>query len=210
MTPVLCLITDRRRLGPDWKDALVERVGVAARAGVHLVQIRERDLEGGALLGLVRQCVRAVSGTRARVVVNERLDVALAGGAHGVHLRSDSMPSRRVRALAPPGFLVGRSVHRVDDAGLIDAPGVLDYVIFGHVFESRSKPGLAPAGLRLLEAVVAATTVPVLAVGGVSGARSAEVAATGAAGVAGIGLFMDLPLPTVSSAVEELRAAFDG
>jgi len=82
-------------------------------------------------------------------------------------------------------------------------------VIFGHVFDSPSKPGLAPAGLRLLETVVRATTVPVLAVGGVSPERGEDVAATGAAGVAGIRLFADPPLTAIPAIVEEIRAAFD-
>ena len=209
MSPVLCLISDRRRLGPDWERALVERVGAAAREGVHLIQVRERDLEGGDLLRLVRRCVQAVAGTRARVIVNDRLDVAMASGAHGVHLRADSMPSRRARAVAPPGFLVGRSVHDAEEARLAGESGAVDYLIFGHVFDSASKPGLDPAGVRALETAVNATTTPVLAVGGISAARAEAVAATGAAGLAAIGLFSDPPLSSLSAAVAAARSAFD-
>jgi len=209
VTPVLCLISDRRRLGPGWETALVERVGAAAREGVHLIQVREGDLEGGDLLRLVRQCVRAVAGTRARVIVNDRLDVAIPGGAHGVHLRADSMPPPRARALAPPGFLVGRSVHGVEEARIVGGSGAVDYLIFGHVFDSSSKPGLDPVGVRTLEAVVHATTTPVLAVGGISVARAAAVAATGAAGIAAIGLFSDPPLAALPAAVVATRSAFD-
>ena len=80
MGPVLCLVTDRRRFGAAWEPALVERVRAAARAGVHLVQVRERDLDGGPMARLTEQCVDAVRGTRARVLVNDRVDVALAAG----------------------------------------------------------------------------------------------------------------------------------
>ena len=96
------MITDRRRLGPDGDTRVAGRAAVAARAGVHLVQIRERDLEGGAALRLVAGCVDAVRGTRARILVNERIDVALAAGAHGVHLRADSVAASRVRRIVPP------------------------------------------------------------------------------------------------------------
>ena len=123
----MCLVTDRQRVGG--ADRLVERVSWAARAGVHLVQVRERDLEGRALTALVAGCVAAVRGTRARIVVNDRVDVAVAAGAHGVHLRADSMAAARVRTMVPPGFLVGRSVHGLDEAREADEAGGLDYLL---------------------------------------------------------------------------------
>src|SRR5688572_21057384 len=103
------MITDRRRFAGA-EDALVQRVAAAAAAGVNLVQVRERDLDARDLTRLVARCVSAVQGTRARILVNDRLDVALAAGAHGVHLRGDSLPASRARALAPIGVLIGRSV----------------------------------------------------------------------------------------------------
>jgi thiamine-phosphate pyrophosphorylase len=202
-TPVVCMITDRARIEvrvqPDattergvrlQADLLVERARIAARAGVHLVQIRERDLDGRALFELVRACLHAVRGTRTRVLVNDRLDVALAAGAHGVHLRGDSFPAARARAITPRGFLIGRSVHDVAEARDVTADGALDYVIFGPVFATASKPGKTPAGLLALSDIVAATSVPVLAVGGISATRIPEIMTTGAAGVAAIGMFV--------------------
>jgi thiamine-phosphate pyrophosphorylase len=189
VTPVLCLVTDRHRSGPAWETVVADRVRAAARAGVHLVQVRERDLDGGPLMLLTAACLDAVRGTPARVVVNDRLDVALAAGAHGVHLRGDSMPAPRVRRVVPAGFVIGRSVHSVDETRAATALGGLDYLIFGTVFESASKPGLAPAGLGALAAVAGATILPVLAIGGVTSARIGEVMAAGAAGVAAIGMF---------------------
>jgi thiamine-phosphate diphosphorylase len=207
--PVVCLITDRRRFGAAWEDALVERVRVAARAGAHLVQVREGDLDGGPMTRLTQRCVDAVRGTRARVLVNDRVDVALAAGAHGVHLRGDSMDAARVRWMVPPAFLIGRSVHTVEEAVEVSKSGALDYLIFGAVFETASKPGRDAAGLDALASVSAATTLPVLAVGGMSVPRAADVARAGAAGVAAIGLFADSAVDALHSIVEQISTAFD-
>ena len=95
MHPVVYMITDRRRLGERAGAALIRRVAAAARAGMHLIQIRERDMSDGELLTLVMQAVEAVRGTRTRILVNDRVDVAMVAGAHGVHLRADSAPARR-------------------------------------------------------------------------------------------------------------------
>lgn len=192
MTPVLCFVTDRRRFGASWEDALVRRVRAAAVEGVHLIQIRERDLDGGPLARLATACVEAVGGTNARVLVNDRFDVALAARAHGVHLRSDSFPASRIRACAPRGFLIGRSVHSVSDAVAAAEDAAVDYLVFGTVFASDSKPDRPAVGLRDLTAVAGATRLPVLAIGGMTSARVADVMRTGAAGVAGISMF-DMP-----------------
>ena len=207
MRPVICMITDGRLAGGRGASALVEMVHAAARAGVHLIQLRERPLDDRALTELTRQCVHATRGTRARIVVNDRLDIALAGGAHGVHLRSDSFPASRVRPVVAPGFQVGRSVHSVADVPR--ESDAVDYLLFGTVFASRSKPGQEPAGLPLLANVVRATTRPVLAIGGVTLDTAASVAGTGAAGVAAIGLFADRPVDAFAAIVDRLTRAFD-
>ena len=209
MTPVICLITDRHRLGEAWEPASIQRVRAAARAGVHLIQVRERDLAGGALAHLTEQCLDAVRGTRARVVVNDRLDVALAVSAHGVHLRGDSIDAARIRRIAPAGFLIGRSVHSVEEALAVSGNGAVDYLVFGSVFETSSKPGRKAAGLQALGAVSTATTVPVLAVGGISASRAGAVALAGASGLAAIGLFTDAPVDAVQGIVEQITTAFD-
>jgi len=196
VTPVLCFVTDRRRCGASWEDALVHRVRTAAVEGVHLVQVRERDLDGGPLTRLATACVDAVRGTSARVLVNDRFDVALAAGAHGVHLRSESFPASRIRACAPRGFLIGRSVHSVSAAMAAADDTAVDYLIFGTVFASGSKPDRPAAGLRELSAVAGATRLPVLAIGGLTSGKIADVMRAGAAGVAGISMF-DTP-PDVS------------
>ena len=197
---IVCLVTDRRGADP------VEQARTAARAGIDLIHLRERNLEASALAAMARAMMDAVSGSATRVVVNDRLDVALACGAHGVHLRADSIPPAKARALAPAGFLVGRSVHDAAEAAR-EADDV-DYLVAGTVFPSASQPGehvlLGIAGLR---AIVQSVRVPVLAIGGVTADRIAELAASGAAGIAAIGLFRDaMPSPTVIAA---WRTAFD-
>lgn len=178
----LCLVTDRRRADP------VAQAERAAAAGIDLIQIRERDLDASALAAMVTAVLAAVGARATRVVVNDRLDVALACGAHGVHLRADSIPPAIARSLIPAGFLIGRSVHGVEEAMQVAAD--VDYLVAGTMFATTSKPPghprLGAAGLR---AIVRAVRVPVLAIGGVTGDRIAEVAATGAAGIAAIGLF---------------------
>jgi thiamine-phosphate pyrophosphorylase len=197
----LCLVTDRRRR------SVVEQCRDAVQAGVDLIQVRERDLEAAALSALVAELVRLTRGTGTRVVVNERLDVALACGADGVHLRGDSIPAARARSMAPPGFLIGRSVREAREA-VREAPGA-DYLIAGTVFPSSSKPGLREClGVEGLAAIVRSVSVPVLAIGGVSLDRMGAVAGAGAAGVAAIGLFLDAG-PSLAAAVGEVRLRFD-
>lgn len=187
--PRTLAITDRHRLrGDDLDAALVAYVRALARAGVDLVQVRERDWDDLSLWRVTRAAVRAVRHTGCRVVVNERAHVAWAAGAHGVHLRSGGMPVARVRAIQPPGCLVGRSVHEDDDPLAIAGA---DYVLFGTVFPSWSKTPEAPvAGVAGLEAWVGrGGAVPVVAVGGIDLDRCAAARDAGACGVAAIGLF---------------------
>jgi thiamine-phosphate diphosphorylase len=194
--PVLALVTDGARLAPgrgasDRTACLLVQIRFAVAAGIDLVQLREPDLEAGVLFDLTRTSVAASAGSRTRILVNDRLDVALAAGAGGVHLRADSIPPRAARALAPRGFLVGRSVHAVEEARAV--AGETDYLIAGTVCPTPSKPGAPLLGLDGLAAIVKAADVPVLAIGGVTLDRMAAIAATGAAGGAAIGLFGTAP-----------------
>jgi thiamine-phosphate diphosphorylase len=142
--------------------------------------------------------------------VNDRLDVALASGAHGVHLRADSFLPERARAITPAGFLVGRSVHGVDDALRATRSGSVDYLIFGTVFDTTSKPDRDAAGTGAVADVARTTTIPVLAIGGITAQNAREVARAGAAGVAAIGLFADQPMTAFDATLAALRGAFDG
>lgn len=211
--PILCLVTDRRRAcpGSDGRGAtatLVAQAKWAAEAGIDLIQIRERDLDASALGDLVCEFVETLRGSSTRVVVNERLDVALASGADGVHLRGDSLPCARARALAPAPFLVGRSVHGVDEAATSSAGA--DYLIAGTLFATVSKPGRDRLlGFEGLREIAHAVAIPVLAIGGITAAHAAGVARAGASGIAAVGLFLGSagPVPLVGIA-DEIRREF--
>ena len=186
------LVTDSRRLctgsAREARHCLLQQVRCAIDAGVDVIQVREPHMAAGALHDLVAEIV-AHTTAPTRVVVNDRLDVALAAGAHGVHLASRSFSPGAVRLVAPVGFLIGRSVH-----GLADLPAAAgaDYLLAGTVWPSASKPaGHALLGEAGLSTLVAQSEVPVLAIGGVTLERAARVAQAGAAGVAAIGLFID-------------------
>jgi thiamine-phosphate pyrophosphorylase len=162
----------------------------AAEAGIDLLQVREPDLDDVTLLRLVEQICDATRGSSTRVLVNDRVDIALAAGAAGVHLRGSSYPAARARTLLGDAAIVGRSVHEASEAAAVDAAGGLDYLIFGTVFATRSKPeGHRLAGLEGLAAAVRACRRPVLAIGGVREEHIHQIAQTGAAGVAAIALF---------------------
>jgi len=115
----------------------------------------------------------------------------------------------RIKRIAPPGFLIGRSVHSVEEALAVTGNGAVDYLVFGSVFETRSKPGREAAGLHALDAVSTSTTVPVLAVGGISASRAGAVARAGASGIAAIGLFADAPVEAMQGIVAQITSAFD-
>lgn len=191
--PVLCLVTDRRRLAPDAPTtaaelaALTAWCGDAIDAAVDLIQIRERDLDAAALVRVTREVAALAAGTATRVVVNDRLDVARAADAAGVHLPAAGLPVAAVRAGAPEGFLVGRSVHGAGEAA--EAAGA-DYVIFGTMFASVSKPGGRTQTMDQLRCAAIVSAAPVLVIGGVTPARAGALAATGASGIAAIGAFL--------------------
>lgn len=208
MQPILCMVTAGRLVASSKADAFVQEVLAAARAGAHLIQIREHGLEAGRLTRVVQSCVEAVAGTRARVIVNDRLDVALAARAHGLHLRETSIPPRDAREISPPRFLIGRSVHTVEDAKRLGRDEDLDYLIFGPVFPTPSKPGVPAVGLQPLGLVVQGTTVPVLAIGGVDGSNAREVGAAGAAGLAAIRLWAASSQETLAKAAQDAADAF--
>ena len=151
--------------------------------------MRERDLEARDLVDLTVAIVKLARGTATRVVVNDRVDVALVSGADGVHLRGDSLAPVDVRRMTPPGFLIGRSVHRLDEAAALTG---VDYLIAGTVWPTSSKPEAHPIlGLDGFSAIAHAFRIPVLAIGGVTIDRIHDIAAAGGAGIAAIGLFLN-------------------
>jgi thiamine-phosphate pyrophosphorylase len=198
--PIVCYVTDRKAIGSgDAVQNVTERIRLAAAAGADWAQIREKDLEAKELLALVKQAMARIT---AKVIVNDRLDVALAAGAAGVHLGRESSPvaevSRWCRAgNAPAEFLIGVSCHSLEDAREAEAEGA-SYVFFGPVFETPSKRLFGPPqGIARLTEVCRQVRLPVIAIGGVDQKNAAECIRAGAAGIAAIRLFQESVDPEV-------------
>ncbi len=188
--PCLALVTDRRLCR---ELSLEEAVAQAIEGGANVVQLREKDLPAADLLAIAEK-LRAVTQGRALLLVNDRLDVALASAVDGVHLPEQGLPAAAARRLAGEAFIVGRSVHSVAEAVRAREEGA-DYVQVGTVFASRSHPGQPVAGLALIEAVAAGVSIPILAVGGITAANVGDVMRAGAGGAAVISAILDAPSP---------------
>lgn len=194
MTPRLfCLVSERDDLS---------LLPALADAGVDGFQVRAKPLATGALVALARRVVAAVRPSGALVVVNDRLDVALASGADGVHLGADDLAVADARRLAA-GLLVGATCRSRAEV-LAAASHGADYAGFGPVFASGSKAGL-PAPLGVAAVTEAAGTLPLVAIGGIGAETAGDVRAAGAHGVAVIGAIWRHPDPLV--AAKELVAA---
>jgi len=177
-------------------DSQLAAIRIAARAGCQLIQIREKDLGARQLGAFVRAAISVARPRGARVLVNDRLDVALAAGADGVHLRTSSLPVGEVRKIVggkrPGEFLIGVSTHSLAEARVAESGGA-DFIVFGPVSPPLSKKIEGPAtGLKSLAEVCHAVRIPVLGLGGIQMDNAAVVLNSGAAGVAAISLFSDL------------------
>jgi thiamine-phosphate pyrophosphorylase len=187
---IRCYITDRAHLTPG--EALIQAIARNLSAGVNWIQIREKDLAARALFDLVAQASAGVPAPRdAKIIVNSRVDVALAAGASGAHLPAGSPAPVVWQSVVPPGFLIGVSCHTLDEVRTAEQEGA-HYVVFGPVFAPLSKPSdLQPRGLDQLARAASSVQIPVLALGGITHANTAACIAAGAAGIAGISLFSD-------------------
>lgn len=213
----------------DARKILLKKIATAAAAGIDWIQIREKDLSGKECSSLTLEAVRLAAspspGSAAktaissktekaheqsslRILVNDRLDVALAAQAGGVHLGEKSLPPKEARRLVKSlgrekDFLIGVSCHSLDAAKAAEQGGA-DYLFFGPVFATPSKVAYgAPQGLNRLAEVCRAVAVPVLAIGGITMENAAECLSAGASGIAAIRLFQDAP--EIAAVVRALR-----
>jgi thiamine-phosphate pyrophosphorylase len=219
--PIFCYVTDRRALeparipsGPLPNDSvplsgrsLHDSIRRAAAAGARWIQIREKDLDARSLVELTRFAVAETRAAGVRVLVNDRLDVALAANAAGVHLGEVSLPLEAVikwrRSTGRPGFLIGVSCHTLESARVAGRGGA-DYIFFGPVFATPSKAAFGePQGIERLREVCAAVEIPVLAIGGVNLENARACREAGTAGIAAIRLFQDAPDPGKLAALLE-------
>jgi len=209
---LLCYITDRCQFPGNSKDQerlLLAKIAECAGAGVDYVQLREKDLSARELEELARKAVAAIpSGSRASLLINSRVDVALAASAHGVHLPARDLSASDARVIwdraGKTGAVIGASAHTVDEVSQAEAHGA-DFAVFAPVFE---KSGVANAvGMAQLWQAChrphpAGAPMPVLALGGVTLNNAQRCLDAGAAGIAGIRLFQE---NDVASAVQGLR-----
>ena len=198
--PCLCLVADTSVVSPD---ELVPRVSAAVAGGVGLVQLRAKELPGGQLLSLAEDLKRAVDG-QAVLLVNERVDIAIAAAADGVQLGEEALPVATARKLLPDRALIGRSVHSADGAAEASDAGA-DFLVVGTMFATGSHPGTAPAGPGLMREVsrllsLSKGSVPLFGIGGITAGNLAEVVTAGASGVAVIRSILSAPDPQASAA----------
>ncbi len=210
--PILYYISDRTAFpGPASarRGSLLRKISEAARAGVDYVQLREKDLCGRELEELAREAARVVreAGTRTALLINSRIDVALAVGADGVHLRGEDVSAGEVREIwrrsAVRGVenpVVGVSCHSASDVARAAADGA-SFAVFAPVFEKKDARQISPAGLEKLREACR-ERIPVLALGGVTVENARLCLAAGAAGGAGIRLFQE---GDVAKVVRRLR-----
>jgi thiamine-phosphate diphosphorylase len=203
--PGVLFVTDRRATGDR---PLLPIVTAALEGGASLIQVREKDLPGAQLLVLAVQVVaeaRRAGPGRAAVFVNDRLDVALASKAAGVHLPEQGLPVEGVRRVGGRKLLVGRSVHGLAEARAAEKAGA-DYLVFGPVFATPGKEGYGePQGVPAVRRLVEAVRIPVWAIGGITPENAAELRGAGLAGVGAIRAIAAADDP--AGAVRALRAA---
>ncbi len=217
---LLCYVTDRHLLRSQQSsdaaptDDLLVRIESAAVAGVDWIQIREKDLSARELLELARRAIaltRQEANSRTRVIVNDRLDVAIAAGAAGVHLGGDSIPVAEAvqwcrAGNAPSDFMVGTSCHDVQAAIAAERAGG-NYIFFGPIYETPAKMKFgAPQGVDRLAEVCRSVQIPVLAIGGIDEKNAGTCVRAGAEGIAAIRLFQRPPsVASLGGIVSRLR-----
>ena len=181
------LVTDRRLASDEFLLRLIRSV---SKAGVDRIQIREKDLGGRSLMRLVREAMDAVDGKKATVFVNDRVDVALAARAHGVHLGRAAMPVSLARRVGGEDLIIGASAHNLEEALEAQDQGA-DYLFVGPVFPTASKAAFGePLGVPKLETILRRIKIPAYAIGGITPERLAILRGLPLTGVAMISAFV--------------------
>ena len=215
MPPLLYYITDRRQFPGDAQEQerrLLEKIAECAAAGIDLIQLREKDLGARALEELAHKAMAALAGRRTRLLINARTDVALACGAHGVHLPANDLAASDARAIfARAGVsepLIGVSTHSAAEVASAEAHGA-DFAVFGPVFEkggSANREGLEQLRQICHRTEAAQPPMPVLALGGITLENARLCVEAGAAGIAAIRLFQENQVHVVIKKLLSLQA----
>jgi len=181
----------------------MDLIEAAAQAGVDMIQIREKDLSARAVCQWVERAVEVVKPYGTRILVNDRFDIALAGGAQGVHLTTQSLPPEVVRAQVGHQLIIGVSTHSLEEARRAEE-GAADFIVCGPVFDTPSKRAYGPPlGLEALADMVKEVQIPVLGIGGIDLTNFPQVLACGASGIAAIRLFIESP--SLQDVVQQMK-----
>jgi thiamine-phosphate pyrophosphorylase len=216
----LYYITDRSQFPGNEaarRQLLLRRISEATRAGIDCIQLREKDLPARELEELAGQAIRILEDERLRTVnrdmrtallINSRTDVALAVGAHGVHLRSDDISAADVRHMCsarrdvPVSLIISQSCHQPNDVQQAAKEGA-NLALFAPVFEKKDDPSAKPAGLEALRRACQ-YNIPVLALGGITLTNAAACLEAGAAGIAAIRLFQGNDIAELARRLRDL------
>ncbi len=201
MDPSLYVILDRSATGGRDLEEILE---AAIAGGCRLIQLREKEWPSGRLLPLAERLRERCRRAGVTFIVNDRVDLALAVGADGVHLGQDDLPVRAARPLLRPGMILGRSTHSVAQARAAQAEGA-DYVAVGSMFPTQTKPDFELVGPDLVRAVRPSIKAPLIGIGGITRENVAQVIGAGADGVAVISAVCGAPDP--AAATREFLAA---
>lgn len=198
----LLIVTDRHQTKGRPLVPLLQRV---LAAGAPAIQLRERDLSSREIVTLAREVQAVAASCRPQILVNDRIDIALALEGVGVHLRSDSLPLPVARQLMGPRRLLGISVHAVDEAVQAESQGA-DYIVLGPIYETPSKQAFGPPlGIHTLEKACRLVRIPIMGIGGVTAVRAREMRGAGAFGAAVIAAILNAE--DIESATRELLDA---
>ena len=193
-SPILCFVTDRLRCSGRSLEEVVEN---AVDGGVDIVQLREKDLEPIRLFELACR-IRSITEGKAKLFINDRIDIAMASGADGVQLGENSLSVETARSISNGTLAIGRSVHRVKDV-LEAYKMATDLVVLGAVFATKTHPEIAPIGHEIFKHLTGNITSPVVGIGGITPENVGCIIEAGASGAGVITAISEAPDPTTAT-----------